>query len=262
MELVPETADTYTAGFVWTPDFGNTDLSVTVDWWSIEVDDAISSFGVNYILDQCYLEGDATQCALIDRRNDTDFTIRGIVDSNVNVAAQTGEGVDLEVRYGIDAGAGEFQAALLWSHMLERTKTPRPGELAEDLEGLHTNVTAEDGGTYAEDKINFSLHWYRGSFSVGYLAEYISSIEAPTQYLTLASTGLAYYQSIDSYLYHDVVFNYDLNQIGNTRLTLGITNISDEDPPYIDGAFNANTDPNTYRMFGMGYFFRISQTFE
>ena len=49
--------------------------------------------------------------------------------------------------------------------------------------------------------------------------------------------------------------------VGDTMLTLGITNVTDEAPPYIDRGFNANTDPTTYRMFGRGYFLRISQTF-
>lgn len=253
--LEPETADTYTAGVVWTPDFGDGDLSVTLDWWSIEMEGAISSFGVQYILDQCYIAGDASQCALITRRADADYTISGIIDSQVNVAFATGEGVDLDLNYSFDTEMGQFDFAVLWAHMLERTRTPRPGEPVENLEGLHTNVTAEDGGTYAEDKTNFSVHWSRGDFSAGYMAEYISGISADAPFAN-------YTQEIDSFLYHDVVFNYTMNAMGTTELSAGITNVTDEEPPYIDAAFNAKTDPNTYRMFGTGYFLRISHTFE
>ena len=70
-----------------------------------------------------------------------------------------------------------------------------------------------------------------------------------------------YVYDVDSYLYHDIVVDYEFSRWGNTRLTLGVTNISDEEPPFIDNAFNAKTDPNTYRMFGTGWFARISQTF-
>jgi len=253
--LEPETADTFTAGVVWTPEFGSGDLSVTVDWWRIELDKAISSFGVNYILEQCYIEGDASQCALITRRNDADFTISGIIDSQVNVAAQTGEGVDLEVNYAFDTNIGQFEAALLWAHMLEREKTPRPGEPSEDLLGLHTDVTAEDGGTYAEDKFNASLRWSRNDFSIGYRMEFISEIKADAPFAN-------YTQTIDSLLYHDLVFNYTLDVRGTTELSLGVTNITDEAPPYIDAGFNGKTDPNTYRVFGTGYFLRVSHTFD
>ncbi len=253
-ELTPETADTYTAGFVYTPEFGSGDLSLTVDWWRIELDDAISSFGVQFTLDQCYVEQVQASCDLITRRGDIDYTIRDIVDANVNLAAQTGEGIDTEIRYNFDTGIGSFEAALLWAHLLEREKTPRPGAPIQQLLGTHTPVTAEDGGTYAEDKANFSLHFTRGDLSVGYLAEYISAIDAPAVFVT-------YDQPVDSYLYHDLVFNYTLDAMGETRLTAGFTNLTDEEPPYIDPGFNATTDPNTYRVFGRGYFLRLSQTF-
>jgi outer membrane receptor protein involved in Fe transport len=57
------------------------------------------------------------------------------------------------------------------------------------------------------------------------------------------------------------VFDYTLDVVGETMLTVGFTNLTNEEPPYIDRAFNASTDPSTYRMFGRGYFFRVSQTF-
>lgn len=254
-ELVPETADTYTAGFVFTPEFGGGGLSLTVDWWQIDLETAISSYGVQFILNECYQGGDQSQCALISRRLDQDYTIREIIDANVNVGSQTGAGIDTEVRYDFDVNFGQFELAMLWAHMLERKKVPLPGAAEQDLLGRHTNTTAEDGGTYAEDKINFSARFNTGDFTVSYLAEYISAIDATATYNT------SYTYQVDSILYHDLVFDYTLDAMGETRLTAGFTNLTDEKPPYIDPGFNANTDPNTYRMFGVGYFLRISQTF-
>jgi outer membrane receptor protein involved in Fe transport len=252
--LVPETADTYTAGLVFTPEIGSNDLSLTVDWWRIEMDKAISSYGVQYILNQCYVEGAQDQCALITRRADADYTIRDIIDGNVNVATQTGEGVDTEVRYNFDTSFGQFELSMLWAHLLDRTKTALPGDPVEDLLGRHTNTTAEDGGTYAEDKLNFSTRFHTGDLTVSYMAEYISDIKATATYND-------YTYKVPSLLYHDLVFDYTLDVLGDTRLTAGFTNLTNEAPPYIDPGFNANTDPNTYRMFGRGYFLRISQTF-
>jgi iron complex outermembrane receptor protein len=253
-ELIPETADTYTAGFVFTPEVGDNDLSLTVDYWKIDLKDAISSYGVQYILNQCYVEGDQSQCDLITRRNDADYTINNIIDSNVNVATESGAGIDTEVRYDFNTNVGEFELSMLWSHMLQRKKTALPGDPEEDLLGRHTNVTAEDGGTYAEDKMNFAAHYYRGNLSVGYLAEYISSIKATATYQD-------YTYTVPSLLYHDLVAEYSFDNLGTTRLSMGITNITNEEPPYIDPGFNANTDPNTYRMFGRGYYVRLTQSF-
>jgi len=253
-ELVPETADTYTAGFVFTPEVGGNDLSITVDWWRVEMDQAISSFGVQYILNECYINNAQDQCDVIFRRSDSDYTIRHIIDGNVNVATQTGEGVDTEARYSFDTDFGQFELSMLWAHMLEREKTALPGDPVQDLLGRHTNTTSEDGGTYAEDKMNFSVRFHKGDFTVSYLAEYISDIKATATYND-------YTYKVDSYLYHDLVFDYTLDAMGETRLSAGFTNLTDEAPPYLDPGFNANTDPNTYRVFGMGYYLRLSQTF-
>ncbi len=255
LALTPETADTYTAGFVFTPEIGSSNLSITVDWWDIDMENSISTYGVQYILDQCYVNQNATQCALITRRADADYTIAKIVDGNVNVATQTGSGVDSEIRYDFDTDFGQFELAMLWAHLLEREKTALPGDPVQDLLGSHTNTTAEDGGTYAEDKWNFSARFHTGDLTVSYLAEYISEIDATATYNT------DYTYTVDSFLYHDLVFDYTLDVMGTTRLTAGFTNLTDEEPPYIDPGFNANTDPNTYRVFGRGYFLRLSQTF-
>ena len=218
------------------------------------MDDAISSYGVQYILDQCYVGSVASQCDLITRRADADYTIQQIIDSSVNVATQTGSGIDTEVRYNFDTSVGQFELSMLWSHMLEREKTSLPGDPVQDLLGAHTNTTAEDGGTYAEDKMNFSARWHTGDLTVSYLAEYISDVRSEATYYDYAYT-------VDSILYHDLVFDYTLDALGSTRLTAGFTNLTDEAPPFIENAFNAQTDPNTYRVFGRGYFLRLSQTF-
>ena len=251
----PETADTLTAGFVWTPNFGDGAFSLTVDYWRIEMDDAINSLGVDYILDQCYIEQNATECAKINRRDDVDFTIRDILDSQTNVASEYGEGVDAEIRYSFGTGVGDFDLSLLWAHLLERSRVPLPGDPDEDLTGLHTNTTVCDTcGTFAEDKFNFSARWMMGDLTVSYLAEYIGGIEADAAYID-------YRYSIGSQLYHDIVVDYMLDAWGQTRITAGVTNLTDEGPPFIDDGFNASTDPNTYRVFGMGWFLRLTQSF-
>jgi len=70
-----------------------------------------------------------------------------------------------------------------------------------------------------------------------------------------------YIQAIDSLLYHDIVVNYTFESTG-TNIAAGFTNITDEEPPFIETGFNAVTDPSTYRLFGRGYYVRLTQTFE
>jgi iron complex outermembrane receptor protein len=55
--------------------------------------------------------------------------------------------------------------------------------------------------------------------------------------------------------------NYSFERTG-TNIALGFTNLTDEEPPFMDVGFNANTDPPTYRLFGRGYYLRLTQSFE
>jgi len=264
--LVPETGDTLTVGAVFSPDLGDHDLTVTLDYWQVNIEDGISSLGVDFTLDDCYVNQNPASCALITRN--PNYTINQILDSSINVADQGANGIDTEIRWGMDTDMGQFQASLLWSHLLERTKTAKPGDAEEDLSGRYTDPTAEDGGAYATNKINYSVQWMRDGLSIGYLGEFISGLDADT-FCNCDSDGDPsnngpngeYIQKIDSLLYHDIVVDYTFDATG-TNIAAGFTNLTNEEPPYIDTGFNANTDPATYRLFGRGYYIRLTQSFE
>jgi len=253
--LIPETGDTLTAGLVWTPQLGDHGLSVTVDYWEIQLEEGISSLGVQFILDDCYLDGNESSCDLITRT--ADYNIDTVIDSSLNVAEQGGKGIDTEVRWNYDSSIGQWQASFLWAHMLERTKVASPGSEEQELQGTYTNVTGEDGGAYAENKINYSLQWAWNDFSIGYLGEYIDS-------MTTLDAGFIgdYEYTISDQLYHDLVASYNLTAFGsNLRISGGVTNFTDEAPPYIDLGFNGKTDVATYRLFGIGYYLRLAWKF-
>jgi outer membrane receptor protein involved in Fe transport len=264
--LIPETGDTFTAGAVFSPDLGDHDLTVTLDYWQVNIEDGISSLGVDFTLNDCYVNQNPAACALITRN--PNYTINQILDGSINVADQGANGVDTEIRWGMDTDMGQFQASLLWSHLLERTKTASPGAAEQDLSGRYTDPTAEDGGAYATNKINYSVQWMRDGLSIGYLGEFISGLDADT-FCNCDSDGDPsnngpngeYIQKIDSLLYHDIVVDYTFDATG-TNIAAGFTNLTNEEPPYIDTGFNANTDPATYRLFGRGYYIRLTQSFE
>ncbi|MDJ0812708.1 MAG: TonB-dependent receptor [Woeseiaceae bacterium] len=248
----PETGDTLTAGIVFQPDLGDHGLTITADYWDVQLDDGISSFGIDFLLTDCYRDQNAGSCAKLTRN--PDYSLALAIDTVDNVSERGANGVDTEIRWDFESGIGLWEVAMLWSHTLEQTLVELPGDPERNLEGLHfENVTTQNGGTYAEDKINTSVQWANGGFSVSYLAEYISGIEADTVFF-----GSDYIQDIDSFLYHDLTANYEWEGL---TVTAGVTNLTDEEPPWIDSAFNAKTDVTTYRMFGRGYFVRLKYGF-
>jgi outer membrane receptor protein involved in Fe transport len=263
----PEKGDTFTAGVVWTPEFGDHGITMTVDYWKINLEDGISSYGIEFILNDCYVNLNPSSCDLVFRRAN-DYGIDYIVDLTENVSEQGATGIDTELRWSYNASYGQWDAGLLWSHLLERTKRENPDAEEDDLSGRYTDPTAEDGGAYPKDKVNFSLAWTRNDWQVSWLVEYISGLDADTFCNcgdgggnTPAQDG-TYIQKVDSYLYHDIVASYTFDSWGSTtRLSAGITNVGDEEPPFIEEGFNATTDVATYRQFGRGYYLRLKWTY-
>ena len=240
---------------------GDHGFTATVDYWEIALEDGISSLGVQFILEDCYVSLNQSSCDLITRRP-ADYGIQQVIDGALNVSEQGAKGIDTELRWNYDSSIGQWQASMLWAHLFERTKVPFPGADEEDLSGRYTDPTAQDGGAYATDKVNFTLQWAMGDFSLGYLAEYISGLDADT----FCNCGAgnqpdgSYVQDIDSQLYHDLIATYEFGAMG-LRVSGGVTNLTNEAPPFIDTGFNATTDPPTYRLFGRGYYLRLSWTY-
>lgn len=266
----PENGDTLTFGLVFEPKLGFGTFSATLDYWDIQIENGISSLGVQNILDSCAETGSPTTCNLV-QRNPTDYSVDRVIDTTLNVTEQGAKGIDTELRFGFSPGVGRLDTALLWTHLLERTKVPFPGAGTNDLSGRYTDPTAQDGGAYASDKMNYSFRWSLpnvgpGNLAVSYLGEYISALDADT-FCNCDSDGDPsnnlpdgrYIQKIDAVLYHDLVAELELPF--GLKLMGGITNVTDEEPPFIEVGFNASTDPSTYRMLGQGYFLRAAMEF-
>ena len=255
--LQPETGDTFTAGVVWTPSFGDHGLTVTVDYWKIKLDDGIASLGVQYTLDECYINLNQAACALVTRNNNADYTINNIIDAQLNVAKQGASGIDTEIRWDYAASWGMLSSDLMWTHNISRTITQFPGDPEEELRGRYSQ---NQGEAFPEDKLNWSFAWSRNDLTLSWRMEYISKLDADTGCNCGEGNtpeGL-YIQKVDSLFYADLVANYTFDTWGSsTTLAGGITNIFDKKPPYIEQGFNANTDPATYRMFGRGWYLRL-----
>ena len=245
-DLLPETGDTLTVGVVWNPEFGDHNFTFIADYWAIELEAGISSLGVQFTLNDCYLEQNPAACALITRN--ADYSINNIIDASLNVAEETAAGIDTEFKWNYPSEIGDLRASVLWTHVLKREQIQFAGNPVDDFVGRFT------GAAFAEDKANVTLQWTHGEWSVSYLGEYISGLEGGTGF------GLDYTQIIPSQFYSDIVASYTYDD--SVTVTAGITNITDEAPPFIDTGFNGKTDPSTYRMFGQGYYLRLKWTFE
>jgi outer membrane receptor protein involved in Fe transport len=101
---------------------------------------------------------------------------------------------------------------------------------------------------------------------LGYSAEYVGSYSHLIEPLLLENsiTQLGepfepYRQSIEPMLYHDVEGRYEFDN--GITVRAAITNLTDEDPPFVNMASPANTDPGAYRLLGRTFFLELRYDF-
>lgn len=119
--LAEETASTFTVGVVWSPEWV-AGLDLSLDYWDIEINEAIASTGAQTVLNRCVDDSggiDNQFCALVD------FAPDGNVDllrtSPVNLNDFLTSGYDLSASYRRDVGLGMLQTNLVASYLEERT---------------------------------------------------------------------------------------------------------------------------------------------
>src|SRR5262249_27528665 len=109
-KLKAETAHIFTVGVVVQPQVVK-DLSLTLDYYHIDVDGLIGTIGVASIIAGCYPGADGTPnqdyCALIHRAPESG-RILFVNDVNQNVGTLKTAGLDIAVRYDLRTKVGRF----------------------------------------------------------------------------------------------------------------------------------------------------------
>ncbi len=141
-DLVPEESETVTFGIILQPRF-LPKLTMSVDYFNIEITDTISTFGSDNTLNACYFQGDADSCARINRdQNGNLWRADGFVqDLNINIGSLETTGYDLNVNYsGLEMGTfGSLNFNLTGTYLDELITVPGPGIDAYDCAGLFSS---------------------------------------------------------------------------------------------------------------------------
>lgn len=258
--LDAETSDSITVGFLLTPENFMPGLALSIDYWSIEVTDAISVIDPETTITECGLTGDATFCALIFR-NQTNGnvwvgsgpTAPHVLAGNVNIGKFEVAGVDINATYGFEVGNHGFDLSFRGTSLVTWEETPQPGGIVNDCKGTWGGAC---GRPRPEWKHTFSGTWdtpVDGLDVVG-TWRYVGEVSEFAQDRFTA----------DGQNYLDLAVGYYWEGLGGgTQFTVGINNIIDEDPP-AHGLFNtapysnANTIPGTWDPLGRYWFVGFS----
>lgn len=256
-----EEADTFTAGIVWTPEFDmfNT-FTITLDYYDIDIENIIGSFSAQEILDSCYVLGDATECAKIQRVGG-DLTVAGagIQQFTTNLKYQKAEGIEVGFNVGMDTDEmGSFEFSGTINKYLSQESQSSDTQSILDCKGYYgtsCDPIAElqwvQRTSWSYDDFVVSLQWRHSDGLDVEPGEKDGVFEA--------------FQTIDSYDYFDLFASYDYSE--NIKVTFGIDNIFEKEPPVVgneagDTSSNSgNTFPSNYdvlgRKFKLGFKFQF-----
>ncbi|MBI1188749.1 MAG: TonB-dependent receptor [Alphaproteobacteria bacterium] len=258
--LTPEVADTLTYGFVFRPRF-LPGFSATVDYYDIEVTNAISIRPAFDIMDACYnptrnpgadpLKAD---CLLI-RRNVTIGNLEGpliygVEQVNENIGSVHVEGIDYSFQYVFDLGAsGELTLGLDGTHALESSYQPSDDAGVIQCLGLYgkqcglpSTVTGTTGGPQSEDRWVQRTTWSVGNFDFSYRWRHLSAVRIDNGTPGVAPESA----SIPAYDYIDLAAGWQVNDA--LRVNLRVDNVTDEEAPFVQTETGSTTDNsgNTY----------------
>lgn len=262
-DLAPEESDTISYGIVFTPSFAP-GLAISVDYFDIDIDDTISTFGANNTWDACYTSGDAAACGRINRNpgNGSLWVGTGnVVDTNINIGSLSTKGYDLNVNYtGLEIGRfGSLNFNLVGTYLDELITEPGPGIDPYDCTGYYSSVC---GTPNPEWRHRFRTSWITPwDVDVSLTWRYYDGVIG----LNGANDPLPdnrIDRELNSENYYDLSANWAVTE--KADVTLGINNVLDDNPAIsasVGTTGNGNTFPQTYDALGRYVFLRARVAF-
>ena len=266
-DLVPESADVWTSGFEFQPE-SLEGLNVEGTYFHIDYADRIER------LNPFEVVGNPAYLSFLELNPDTE-TLSGLVasaefltnflpfeltDDNIQVLGYTGfrnvskrliKGVDLSVSYDWTTTKGDFTASVDGTYLL-------------DYEAQITDVSApqEQVSTVyrpVDLKLRSALSWSFEGFSV-YAA--VNYVDGYTDNLSGVSDN-----AIEKWTTMDLMLAYDSGDriaspwLSNSKISLGVQNLFDRDPPFVDTADGLNFDSTNATPLGRFVTLRINKSF-
>ena len=240
--LAPEESDNMNIGAMWKP---SDKLSMTLDYWAIDYTNVITIESAQGKVAANPLDSDVKRTA--------GGTLTGVTTKYFNAANVNTSGLDFESTYDFDTSFGQAQVGVNMMHMFEY-EIP-VGNSTKDVVGLfnHDNFAR----SLPDTKAVFHAALNSGNNSLSLFGRYTGDYKT-TRPLDATAKARGFSQSIDSFFTVDLMNSYlvEMND-SELKLSLGITNMFDEEVPLVYDAANWSYDAKHHdprgRMIYLGF---------
>ncbi|MCY4095179.1 MAG: TonB-dependent receptor, partial [Gammaproteobacteria bacterium] len=269
--LKPETSKGVTLATIWQPDLISGSMSIELVRYRHDIDDVITGYDAQTVLDGCYRKNVTPLCELIQRNE------RGGISQFRNTIFNTGSirtsGWDFEFNW---KNGGQWQIDWQLTRLDEFTELLRDsGSSVIDMRDL-VGITEADRGK-PEWKSSFTFTWGRERWETSWTTRYIHAMtERCSDFLdgspdSLTNLGLCSQPDYEnnslsrnrlrSTIYHDLQAKYTFGVTDHDLgVTVGFVNLFDRDPPKSQSATLNGYDASVYDLPG-GRFIYTKVTF-
>ncbi|MEL7313133.1 MAG: TonB-dependent receptor [Pseudomonadota bacterium] len=273
LNLDAEEADAFTIGFILQPE-SIANLSITADYYDIQVDNAITNPTPDDVFSACFGPGFSTGNLSISGASASDPACTGIgrnpETGNLfgNVATTSGlplvltnqgrlntRGVDITALYTVEIGSIgtlNYNGSLNWTET--STFQASPNGIDRECVGFYsTNCGSLQPEWSANQRLTLQTNAFEIPVDVSLLWRYIDEMNAEPG----AGTFQPQFTTIDAANYFDLTARTSITD--NFEVTLAIQNIADREPDIVGSnigttAFNTgNVYPSTYDPLGRRY---------
>jgi outer membrane receptor protein involved in Fe transport len=241
--LAAEDTRSYNVGLVWTPQWEKVKgLTLGVDFWRLERDGTVSlsyERTVERFVDGELLPGESV---LIDPANDTLVQVNSVF---ANAGRTRVTGIDFDVGYVLRTeAAGRFDFRIVATWLDKWLFASQPGSTLTNFVEEDSSIASQDG--YLRWKANASLSWMYENHNATIRARYRDGFN-DGKYADPANLDFAsvFFEVKDRVMfdlqYQYTFFTESSDWFKDLKLTAGVRNVLDTDPPESNGFLASST---------------------